>query len=171
MTGYQAPVPLTAVHRTAEFACASVEQTRWLREHAAQAQAAGSVRVFVVTEVDSEIVVAYYAWCMASLEPAHAPARLRKGGGRYQPVALLARLGVDARHERRGLGAGLLREVMVRVALLSEQVGCRALLVHAENESAREFYLNLIPQFEPSPTDELHLVLLTKDIRRTLRAD
>lgn len=172
MTGYQAPVPLTAAHRTAEFACASVDQTRWLREHAAQAQAAGSVRVFVVTEVDSEIVVAYYAWCMASLELAHAPARLRKGGGRYpQPVALLARLGVDARHERRGLGAGLLRDVMARVALLSEQVGCRALLVHAENESARAFYLSLISQFEPSPTDELHLVLLTKDIRRTLRAD
>jgi hypothetical protein len=25
-----------------------------------------------------------------------------------------------------------------------------------------------VPEFEPSPTDELHLVLLMKDIRRTL---
>lgn len=41
-------------------------------------------------------------------------------------------------------------------------------LVHAENESARGFYPHLIPEFEPSPTDPLHLVLLMQDIRRTL---
>jgi hypothetical protein len=34
---------------------------------------------------------------------------------------------------------------------------------------AREFYVHLAPEFEPSPTDQLHLVLLMKDIRRTLR--
>ncbi len=27
----------------------------------------------------------------------------------------------------------------------------------------------LVPEFEVSPTDDLHLVLLMKDIRRTLR--
>jgi hypothetical protein len=34
---------------------------------------------------------------------------------------------------------------------------------------ARDFYLHLLPELEPSPTDDLHLVLLMKDIRRTLR--
>ncbi len=34
--------------------------------------------------------------------------------------------------------------------------------------AARAFYLHLIPEFEPSPTDLLHLVLLMKDILRTL---
>jgi hypothetical protein len=29
-------------------------------------------------------------------------------------------------------------------------------------------YLPLVPEFEQSPTDEPHLVLLMKDIRRTL---
>jgi hypothetical protein len=42
-------------------------------------------------------------------------------------------------------------------------------LVHSESEEARAFYLHLVPEFEPSPTDSLHLVLLMKDIRRTLR--
>ena len=32
------------------------------------------------------------------------------------------------------------------------------------------FYRHLVPEFETSPTDDLHLVLLMKDIRRTLRA-
>jgi hypothetical protein len=42
------------------------------------------------------------------------------------------------------------------------------LLVHAESEQARGFYEHLIPEFQPSPTDPLHLVLLLKNIRRTL---
>jgi CRP-like cAMP-binding protein len=45
---------------------------------------------------------------------------------------------------------------------------CCRLLVHAESEQARGFYEHLIPEFERSPTDPLHMVLLLKDIRRTL---
>ena len=93
-------------------------------------------------------------------------------GGRAvsQPVALLARLGVSIDHERRGLGAGLLQDAVLRTAALAEEIGCRGLLVHAESADARAFHTRLIPEFEPSPTDELHLVLLAKDIRATLTA-
>jgi len=42
------------------------------------------------------------------------------------------------------------------------------LLVHAESSPARDFCLRLVPEFEESPTDELHLVLMLKGIRRTL---
>jgi GNAT superfamily N-acetyltransferase len=94
---------------------------------------------------------------------------MRKGAGRYpQPIALLARLGVDVEHEGRGLGAGLLTDVIARVAALSDEIGCRGLLVHAESQAARNFYLHLVPEFEQSPTDELHLVLMNKDVQRTL---
>lgn len=51
---------------------------------------------------------------------------------------------------------------------LSDTIGCRGLLVHAESEQARSFYEHLIPEFERSPTDPLHLLLLLQDIRRTL---
>ncbi|MFT4189234.1 MAG: hypothetical protein QM621_11710 [Aeromicrobium sp.] len=129
----------------------------------------GTTKTFVVTEHDSDHVVAYYAWCMARLAAADAPHRMRQGAGRYpQPVALLARLGVDLRHEGHGLGAGLLTDVIARVAGLSDEIGCRGLLVHAESATARDFYLHLVPEFEQSPTDDLHLVLLLKDIRKTL---
>ena len=125
--------------------------------------------MFVVTPTASPTVVAYYAWCMAQIAPADAPARVRKGAGRYpQPVALLARLGVDADHEGQGLGAALLQDVFARLVELSTGIGCPGLLVHAESAEARAFYLHLVPEFEPSPTDPLHMVLLMKDIRRTL---
>jgi len=76
---------------------------------------------------------------------------------------------VDQRHEGRGLGAALLLDVITRLASLSDAIGCGGLLVHAESEQARSFYEHLIPEFERSPSDPLHLLLL-KDIRRTLGA-
>jgi hypothetical protein len=166
---YRAPEPMGPAHAVDEFRCSSAEQTEWLRRFARQSTPTGTTKVFVVTEVSSDRVVAYYAWCMAQLDIRDAPDRLRKGAGRSpQSVALLARLGVDVDHEGRGLGAGLLTDVIARVAALSAEIGCRGLLVHAESHTARDFYLHLIPEFEQSPTDELHLVLMTKDIRRTL---
>jgi GNAT superfamily N-acetyltransferase len=106
---------------------------------------------------------------MAQLDLAAAPDRLKKGAGRYrQPVALLARLGVDSGHVGKGLGSGLLVDVVSRLLTLSDDIGCRGLLIHAESEVARAFYLHLIPELQPSPTDDLHLVLLLKDARRSL---
>ena len=152
------------------FECRSEEQTQWLRRHARQAHASGTSRVLVVTEVGDTRVVAYYAWCMAGISVTDAPLRLTKGAGRYpQPVALLARLGVATEHEGYGLGAGLLADVIGRTAQLGKEIGCRGLLVHAESAPARSFYLHLIPEFETSPTDELHLLLMLKDIARALR--
>lgn len=168
---YRPPAPLELAHDLRDFACRSEEQADWLVHHARQSAATGTTRVFVVTPTDTRRVVAYYAWAMAQISLADAPVRMHKGAGRYpQPIALLARLGVHRDHEGEGLGAGLLRDVVQRVAAISDDIGCRGLLIHCESASARDFYLHLIPELEASPTDELHLVLLLKDIRRTLRA-
>ena len=166
---YRAPEPLAPSHLLDGFTCRSVEQTRWLSRHARQSGAMGLTRVFVVTLVGERDVVAYYAWTMAHLESAAAPARLKKGAGRYpQPVALLARLGVHQDHEGRGLGAALLQDVLRRLAAVGREIGCRGLLIHAESPEARRFYQHLIPELEPSPTDELHLLLLMKDVLKSL---
>jgi len=168
---YLRPGILRAGDDIENFECRSPEQTQWLRHHARQANDAGTAKVLVVTGGDGSEVVAYHAWAMASLRVGDAPARLRKGAGRYpQPVALLARLAVAIGHEGRGLGAGMLRDVVVRTAELGTKIGCRGLLVHAETSHALGFYLHLIPEFEASPTDDMHLVLLMKDILKTLRS-
>ena len=169
MRHYRPPELLADHHDLTEFRCRSTEQTEWLRRYSRQSAAVGTTRVFVVCERQSHRVVAYYAWCMAQLHAQAVPNRARKGAGRYpQPVALLARLGVDIDHEHAGLGAGMLQDVFARLIELSDDIGCRGLLVHAESTAARNFYSHLVPEFEPSPTDELHLMLLMKDIRRTM---
>ena len=170
-TRYLPPALLSGNHGVDGFECRSREQTLWLRDHARQSAATGATKVLVATPKDSSEVVAYYAWCMAAIAVEAAPSRLRKGAGRYrQPVALLARLGVSIHHERRGLGAALLQDVIARTAAVGREIGCRGLLVHAETPQARDFYRHLIPELEPSPTDELHLILLMKDILRSLRS-
>lgn len=166
---YRPPRLLESGDQLDGFTCRSSEQSDWLRRHARQAHASGTSKVLVVTRPAVPEVVAYYAWSMASIVVESAPARMRKGAGRYpQPLALLARLGVSVDHERRGLGAGLLADVIGRTAQLGAKIGCRGLLVHAETPEARDFYLHLLPEFASSPSDELHLVVLMKDIVKTL---
>jgi ribosomal protein S18 acetylase RimI-like enzyme len=54
------------------------------------------------------------------------------------------------------------------VLTVSESVGIRALLVHAKNDRASEFYRKHAG-FEPLPGDPLALYLLLKDARKSLQ--
>ena len=133
-----------------------------------QAQSAGTSRVYVTTAPGSPTVLGYYALAAGAVEPADTSGRLRKGIGRHPiPVVLLTRLGVDVRAQGIGLGAALVRDALLRVAAAADVIGVRALLIHAESDRARAFYEH-IAEFEPSPTDPLHLILLMKDLRRAL---
>ena len=168
---YNHPRLLTAHDDVSPFVCRSPEQTKWLRSYGKQSVAANTSKVFVVTEEGKVQVVAYYAWCMASIAQIDAPARLLTGAGRYpQPVALLARLGVDESHEGRGLGAGLVADVVRRFLAVSQSIGCRGLLIHAADDDALSFYRHLLPDIDESPTNPRHLVLLTKDAATTFRS-
>ncbi|GHC71332.1 N-acetyltransferase GCN5 [Nocardiopsis terrae] len=163
--------PLTAQHRAAGFDCGSRAQSDWLTEHALQAHRSGGSRVYVVCDAEDMDfpVVGYYALAAGSIAPAVAPSRLLRGAGKYhQPVVILTRLGVDTRVQGSGLGRALVVDALRRVAVASETIGVRALLIHCESESARQFYLGLA-RFEQSPSDPMHLVLLLKDLRRALR--
>ncbi len=115
-------------------------------------------------------VVGYYALAAASVEREEAPERVRKGLARHPiPVILLARLAVDHREQGKGLGAALLKDALIRAAGAADEIGARAVLVHAKDDDARAFYERF--DFDPSPTDPLHLFLLTKDITRTVRSN
>jgi GNAT superfamily N-acetyltransferase len=155
-----------ARHGVSDFDCGSTAQTRWLRQVAGTAQTARTARVYVVTPLNEDRVVGYHALAAASIAREHAPSMLLKRAGRSPiPVILLARLGVDLSAQGKGLGAALVKDAMVRGYQASEVVGARAFLIHAESERARDFYLHLA-EFDRSPTDPLHLILLMSEIER-----
>jgi GNAT superfamily N-acetyltransferase len=112
-------------------------------------------------------VVGFYSLAVGSVDPAAAAPRVIKGVPRYPvPVMILARLAVDLTHQRVGLGRALLKDALGRTAQAADIAGIRALLVHAKDERARNWYLSF--DFEPSPSDPLHLFLLMKDLRAAL---
>ncbi|WP_018351669.1 GNAT family N-acetyltransferase [Longispora albida] len=163
---FGAPEPLNAQHVVAGFDCGSAAQSDWLIRHALQAHRAGLSRVYVTAS--GERVAGYYALSAGSVSPADAPRRLLQGAGQYpQPIVILTRLGVDLSMQGRGLGRSLIVDALTRVAVASEVIGVRALLIHCETEAARNFYQGLA-KFDESPTDPMHLVLFMKDLRRAL---
>ena len=78
-------------------------------------------------------------------------------------VMVLARLAIDLPQQGMGLGTALLKDALLRTAQAADIAGIRALLVHAKDDAARQWSLNW--GFEPSPSDQLHLFLLMKDLR------
>jgi predicted N-acetyltransferase YhbS len=82
------------------------------------------------------------------------------------PVMILARLAVDLAHQRKGLGQALLKDALLRTVQAADIAGIRAVLVHAKDEAARQWYESW--EFESSPTDAFHLFLMLKDLKSVL---
>lgn len=160
---------LRADHEIAAFDCGSEQQTTWLRRHALSAQSGGTSRVYVVCRTGAAAVAGYYALAAGSILPPDAPIRVAAGIGRYPiPLVILTRLGVDRAEQGRGLGRALVRDAFQKAAVVSQAIGIRGLLIHAENEEVVAFYRAIDPAFESSPTDPLDLVLLMKDLRAAI---
>lgn len=158
------PAPLEKHHLTADFTGGAPELDDWLRNYAWVNHRSGNARVFVATR--DLRVVAYYALATAGVEKAESPDALHKGGVPAQiPCLFLARLAVDRSEHNRGLGKGLLVDAIRRTIRVADQVGVRALLIHARDEQTRAFYLHQ-GEFLPSPTDPLHLLLSLKEARK-----
>jgi GNAT superfamily N-acetyltransferase len=79
---------------------------------------------------------------------------------------LLARLAVSGKFQGQGSGRILLRDALIRTVQAGDIAGIRALLVHAKDDEARNWYL--AQGFYPSPTDPLHLFVLLKDVAALL---
>jgi GNAT superfamily N-acetyltransferase len=159
--------PILASHDTSRFDCGSHESLNdWLKRFALTNQKNESARTYVVHRNNS--VVGYYSISAGSVSIDQAPGRVAKGIARRPvPVILLARLAVDKGEQGTGLGKALLKDALTRIARAADIVGARAVLVHAIDERARKFYEHF--DFEPSPIQELQLMLLMKDLRKVLQ--
>lgn len=79
------------------------------------------------------------------------------------PAIVLGHLPVDTRHQGQGLAAALLKHFLLKVLEVADRTGVRLALVNAKDGAAADFYRRF--GFEPSPIDDLTLMLLVKDIR------
>jgi len=159
------PEPLGAHHDTSAFDCGYPALNTFLARFALVNQATGAARTYVALR--GVRVVGYYSLAAASAEPERTAPRVAKGLARHAiPLTLLARLAVDRSEQRAGLGKALLKDAIKRHLQAQTIIGSRALVAHAKDERAAAFYAR--HGFQPSPTDPLHLYLLTKDMKKTL---
>lgn len=168
MTAYSAITPLDGSHDLVPFDCGQEPLNRYLQRFALTNQKAGAARTYVVCSEEGG-VVGYYSLSVGSVSHAETPGRISRGLARHPiPVMLLARLAVDGRKQGAGLGRALLKDALLRTHQAAGIAGIRALLVHAKDDRARNWYRRF--DFEPSPTDPYHLFLLMKDLRALLGA-
>ena len=156
-----APVPLDDTHRLDSFDCGDDLLNAWLRRRARRNQTNGASRTYV-SFADSR-VVGFYALATGVLVATQATGRFRRNMPDPIPVALLARLAVDRRHQGCGLARALTRDALLRTISVSEIVGICGLIVHALDDAARDFYARI--GFTPSPNDDLLLMITLADAR------
>ncbi len=149
------------------FDCGQSALNQFLQRQALNSQRANSAQTYVCC--DGINVVAYYSLVVGSVAHADAPQRIAQGLGHHPgPVMLLARLAVDQQHQGQGLGSALLKDALRRTVAAADIAGLRALLVHAKDDAAQQWYQAF--DFKSSPTDRYHLYLMLKDLKLILGA-
>jgi len=155
-------------HAIDGFDCGVEALNQFLTRHALQSQQAGASQTYLA--LAGETVVGFHTLTVGQVEFNDAPERLAKGLARHPvPIMLIARLAVASAWQGRTLGAGLLKDALLRTLQAADIAGIRAIAVHAKDDAARAFYDRF--DFVPSPTDPWHLFLLLKDVRALLRND
>ena len=102
-------------------------------------------------------VISYYALAAGAVTHQESTRAIRQNMPDPVPVMVLARLAVDVRAQGIKLGAALLRDAVQRCQLVSQNAGVRAMLVHALNDQARQFYEYY--GFKAAPSHPMTLML------------
>lgn len=154
---------IAASDDVASFDCGNPALNQFLQRFALVNQKANSAQTYVCCEEGTGTVAGFYSLAVGSVEPSAAAGRVIKGLARHPvPVMILARLAIDSKHQSVGLGRALLKDALLRTVHAADIAGIRAVLVHAKDDAARNWYMHW--GFEPSPTDPYHLFLLVKDL-------
>ena len=163
--GGEAPLRLEALaetHHVAGFDCGDVDLDDYLTRRALADQRAGKTRV----AARDGLVVGFFGLKAATVSPPATTEHLPGQGPLDVPVILLERLAVGTSEQGHGLGAAMLVQALSRCLQAADTMFSRAVLVDTGVAEARGFFEKY--GFEPSPTDPQHLVIRTKDIRKSL---
>ncbi|MBI5750671.1 MAG: GNAT family N-acetyltransferase [Hydrogenophilales bacterium] len=155
--------PLTSFHDRRNFSCGVEALDAYLRRFARQHAEANVSRSYVAAE--GAAIHGFYSLAMSAIRKENLPVKhLSRFPNFPLPVARLARLAVDTRHQRQGLGELLLADALQRCLRLSEEIGMIGVVVDAKDEKARGWYERF--EFERLPDSPLTLWLPTDAIGR-----
>lgn len=160
---YTVPTPITADHELDRFDCGKPPLDAWLRQHALENEGRAS-RTYVVTALsgpDTGYVIAFYTLATGGVALKQVPRRYRHGLPNPVPVIILGRLAVDRRYAGLKIGPALLGQAFSRTLEVSTTAGVRALIVHAIDDDAVDFYEKYGFRMFPAGTRTLFLPIET----------
>lgn len=160
----QPPQPIKPEHDLRDFDSGNLELDDWLRKRALKNEDSGASRTYVVTV--EQKVIAYYCLANGSVVNTSAPSRVRRNMPDPIPVMVIGRLAVDYNWQSQGIGRGLVRDAVLRTLQAATIAGIRAILVHALNEEAKQFYEKC--GFISSPVASMTLMVTIKDASSAL---
>lgn len=135
-----APELLNETHDLKQFDCGNDILSDWLSRRAIKNQYLNASRTFVICLECTKRVIGYYSIATGSISHTNLNRHLRQNMPNPIPVVLLGRLVIDKSAQNHKLGKWLLNDAVSRVSNLADQVGIKAIMVHAIDEQARAFY-------------------------------
>ena len=160
-----APTPIHADLDLSTFSCGKPLLDQWLQKRAIKNKKAGASRTYVVSK--GRQIIAWYSIAAGAVIRINAPGTISRNMPDPIPVMVLGRLAVSIDFQGQGFGPALVRDAVKRTLIAADITGIRALMVHALDEAAFEFYQKI--GFIPSPSQPLTLFLGIKGIRNALK--
>ena len=148
-------------HFREDFSCEVASLERYFRSQASQDVKNKAAAVFVLAEASK--VLGYYTLSSYAIDAGElSPDIARKLPGYPKlPAILIGRLARDQKYRGQGIGELLLVDALRRCLENTATVGAIAVVVEAENENARKFYLDHgLIQFPDHP-DKLFILMST----------
>jgi predicted GNAT family N-acyltransferase len=148
-------------HSREQFSCEVESLQQYFRTQAAQDLKKKAAAVFVLAEGQS--VLGYYTLSNYTIEPGELAPDIARQFPSYPklPATLIGRLARDQNYRGQGIGETLLVDALHRCLEGTSTSGAIAVVVEAENEKARSFYLEFgFIQFPDHP-NKLFMLMRT----------
>jgi predicted GNAT family N-acyltransferase len=129
-------------HSREGFSCEVECIERYFKTQAGQDAKKGLAAIYVMSEGGAN-VLGYYTLSSYTIDAGELPDEAARKLLAYPkfPAILIGRLARDQKYRGHGIGPELLRDALHRSLESSKSVGATAVVVEAENEKARQLYL------------------------------
>ena len=141
MTGWHEQ-PIKKHHDRQAFDCGNEVLNEFLRRYARKSHELGGSKTFLaIDDADDKTILGFYSLSPASMSYARTPEIIRRGLPRHDvPGFRLARLAVESKFQRRGMGGQLLLAAGRRCLLAAAEVGGVVIVIDAKNERVAKWY-------------------------------
>ncbi|MGQ0464418.1 MAG: GNAT family N-acetyltransferase [Sporichthyaceae bacterium] len=151
-------------HNRSTFDCGNAEMNQWLAQYSGQNRRGNTAATWVIADL-ADNIACFATLAMTAIDKSAAPKKLGRNAPASIPALLIGRLATDRSYAGMGVGSAMVHHVLLTAVDINQRVACRAVVVHALDPTAFDWWQRF--GFLPFGEDDLALYLLTDDILAT----